>query len=357
MLLGLTGPPCAGKRTLAAHLVAHHSYTLLHISASSESPSPSPSTLHFPTPDAALAHATTHHRLPFVILIPPTWSAATLDAFRMRPFFLLVKVDAPVGLRLDRWVKRSGAGDWREAVEAFLSAENTAAGLTGGGTLEDGMKALTLDGPAGSLYTPPDLHLLNHAPTLSALQLHLHTHPLPHLLPPLRPTWDTYFMRLTQHAAHRSNCMKRRVGCILAMHHRVLATGYNGTPVGVRNCNEGGCKRCNGGAKRGEGLEVCLCLHAEENALLEAGRERIAGGAVLYCSTCPCIGCAKKIVQSGVKRVVYAQEYSMDEMTRELFDEAGVEMVRYVEPPQYIVLGGDPPVPQAPQVPQVPQEE
>jgi dCMP deaminase len=118
----------------------------------------------------------------------------------------------------------------------------------------------------------------------------------------LRPSWDQYFMELASLAAQRSNCMKRRVGCVLVREKRVISTGYNGTPRGIRNCNEGGCKssvmaksyyhmliksgpRCNGGGRGGSGLETCLCIHAEENALIEAGRERIREGAILYCDT------------------------------------------------------------------------
>lgn len=103
----------------------------------------------------------------------------------------------------------------------------------------------------------------------------------------LRPSWDTYFMHLSDLAARRSNCMKRRVGCILVKDSRIVATGYNGTPRGLRNCNEGGCARCNGNAPCGMGLDRCLCMHAEENALLEAGRSRVdfGHGVVLYCNT------------------------------------------------------------------------
>lgn len=106
----------------------------------------------------------------------------------------------------------------------------------------------------------------------------------------LRPSWDTYFMQLSDLAAQRSNCMKRRVGCILVKDSRVIATGYNGTPRGLTNCNEGGCGRCNEGAPCGTGLDRCLCMHAEENALLEAGRGSVVydNGVVLYCNTCPC---------------------------------------------------------------------
>ena len=70
----------------------------------------------------------------------------------------------------------------------------------------------------------------------------------------LRPSWDAYFMRLANLAALRSNCMKRQVGCVLVRDKRVIATGYNGTPRGLVNCNEGGCKRCNTGNGSGADL-------------------------------------------------------------------------------------------------------
>ena len=79
----------------------------------------------------------------------------------------------------------------------------------------------------------------------------------------LRPSWDSYFMHLADLAARRSNCMKRRVGCVLVRGARVISTGYNGTPRGVRNCNEGGCPRCNMGEGSGQALSSCLCMHAE----------------------------------------------------------------------------------------------
>lgn len=101
----------------------------------------------------------------------------------------------------------------------------------------------------------------------------------------MRPGWDAYFMQLASLAAKRSNCMKRRVGCVLVRERRVIATGYNGAPRGLKNCNEGGCGRCNSGAAGGVGLATCLCMHAEENALLESGRERVGTGATLYCDT------------------------------------------------------------------------
>lgn len=79
-------------------------------------------------------------------------------------------------------------------------------------------------------------------------------------------------------------------------------------------------------------MSNCLCLHAEENALLEAGRERVGGDAVLYCNTCPCLLCSVKIVQCGVREVVYNQSYSMDEASAKVLREGGVVLRQFVLP-------------------------
>jgi dCMP deaminase len=136
-----------------------------------------------------------------------------------------------------------------------------------------------------SLMESANLTIQNPYPTLSSLHSHLSALSLSSTHR-LRPSWDTYFLSLCTLASLRSNCMKRRVGAVLIRNNRVLSTGYNGTPRGLTNCAEGGCNRCNGGAAGGTALDECLCLHAEENALLECGRERGgAEGTVLYCNT------------------------------------------------------------------------
>jgi len=136
-------------------------------------------------------------------------------------------------------------------------------------------------------------------------------------------------MLLASLASRRSNCMKRRVGAILVRNNRILSTGYNGTARGLRNCNEGGCPRCNVGGVSGQALDECVCLHAEENALLEAGRDRIGEGTTLYCNTCPCLRCCVKIIQAGVREVVYHLGYKVDEASSNLFNEAGVKLRRH----------------------------
>ncbi|KAG0084397.1 Deoxycytidine monophosphate (dCMP) deaminase [Podila epicladia] len=177
--------------------------------------------------------------------------------------------------------------------------------------------------PAYRLLSMSDLSILNHSSDLGTLWHAIESLDItnPDLL---RPSWDSYFMYLANLAARRSNCMKRRVGCVLVREKRVMATGYNGTPKNLTNCNDGGCSRCNAATPCGKGLDRCLCMHAEENALLEAGRERVGQGSTIYCNTCPCLGCAIKIVQVGVSEVVYSESYGMDDLTADVFRNAGV---------------------------------
>jgi dCMP deaminase len=242
-----------------------------------------------------------------------------LDLLIRRPFFFLISVDAPVSVRWQRFQQR---------LKVFLDPQ-----ATHSPTLEDfllrsddhlynstyGLLPLISRATVRLLNTSSDLaHLYA---TLGKLDLTNEDR--------LRPSWDQYFMELASLAAQRSNCMKRRVGCVLVREKRVISTGYNGTPRGLKNCGEGGCPRCNVGASQGAALSTCLCIHAEENALLEAGRDRIREGTILYCDTCPCLTCSIKIAQVGITEVVYSQGYYMDTETAAVFKEAGVQLRQF----------------------------
>ena len=140
-----------------------------------------------------------------------------------------------------------------------------------------------------------------------------------------RPGWDKYFMDIALVAASRSNCSRRHVAAVLVRDRRIISTGYNGTPRGVRNCSDGGCPRCNSDTPSGHGLGDCLCCHAEENAIVQAAYHGIAvKGATLYTTFSPCLLCAKMIINAGIKEVVYAERYSIDGTSRRILNEAGV---------------------------------
>ena len=134
-----------------------------------------------------------------------------------------------------------------------------------------------------------------------------------------RPDWDTYFMLQAEIAKLRSNCLSRRIGAVIVKDNRQIATGYNGTPSGIKNCFEGGCPRCtarmNGKIKTGENLERCLCTHAEANAIMQCALFGNAGstrGATMYSTLAPCIECSKMAISVGITRIVVIADYPED---------------------------------------------
>ena len=131
-----------------------------------------------------------------------------------------------------------------------------------------------------------------------------------------RPTWEEFFLNIAKVTATRSSCIRRSVGSVIVKNNHIISTGYNGTPKGITNCNEGGCKRCNDySIKTGEKLDHCICLHAEENAILHANIS--LEDCDLYCTHRPCIGCMKRIIQVGIKRIYYIEDYNFpDELQK-----------------------------------------
>jgi dCMP deaminase len=130
-----------------------------------------------------------------------------------------------------------------------------------------------------------------------------------------RPSWDDYFLNLAWVASSRANCLRRNVGAVIVMDKRIVSTGYNGTPFGVANCDEGGCPRCSSDHPSQSGYDWCLCVHAEQNAIALAARQGTAtDGAALFVTLRPCFGCLKEAVQAGIREIVYDQpfDYSPD---------------------------------------------
>lgn len=146
-----------------------------------------------------------------------------------------------------------------------------------------------------------------------------------------RPSWDEYFLAITKEVAKRSTCLRRKVGAVLVKNRRILSTGYNGSVRNTPHCAEVGCLREKLDVPSGTRHELCRGLHAEQNALLFASSSGMnTEGATLYCINQPCILCAKMIVQAGVKKVVYLEDYP-DVYARQIFHEGGVELVKFEE--------------------------
>ena len=131
----------------------------------------------------------------------------------------------------------------------------------------------------------------------------------------------------------RSNCLTRHIGAVIVRDNRQIATGYNGTPPGIKNCFEGGCPRCtarvSGEVKSGEGLDRCLCTHAEANAIMQCALFGNAGStrdATLYSTFAPCIECSKMAISVGIKRIVVLADYPED--GTQLLKDAHVHLIK-----------------------------
>ena len=146
-----------------------------------------------------------------------------------------------------------------------------------------------------------------------------------------RPSWDEYFILIVAQVATRSTCLRRQVGAVIVKDKRILATGYNGAPSGIRHCAEVGCLREASGIASGERHELCRGLHAEQNSIIQAALHGVSiQGATIYSTHQPCVLCAKMIVNSGIVRVCFLTPYP-DELARSILTEAGVEQVHLRE--------------------------
>ena len=139
-----------------------------------------------------------------------------------------------------------------------------------------------------------------------------------------RPSWPEYFMSITRLVATRSTCLRRHVGAILVKDKRILATGYNGAPTGLKHCGEVGCLREDSSIPSGERHELCRGLHAEQNLIIQAAYHGISiKGSVLYCTNKPCVICSKMIINAGIKQVYYENGYE-DPLSDQMLTEAGI---------------------------------
>ena len=144
-----------------------------------------------------------------------------------------------------------------------------------------------------------------------------------------RPTIDEYFMNIAKVVATRSTCLRHHVGAVIVRDKRIISTGYNGSPKGLKHCLDIGCIRDQENIESGTKVEICRAIHAEQNAIIQAALHGTSTeGATLYCTHQPCIICAKMIINAGIIKVIYGEDYP-DKAAIELFNEANIEVIKY----------------------------
>jgi len=327
MILGISGPYAAGKGEVIAYLRERSFYVLSlsdvirqelarqGLEETRERMIEAGNALRSENGPAVLAERLVAQLLPDRnYVIDSVRHSAEVNALRAAdPQFKLVWVDGDEAIRLER-IRRRGRGGDPLTLEDLQRLE----GREQGG-----------DDPAGQQLAAvrqlADFTLDNSG---SLEELHREVQRvLGRSLFFERPSWDEYFMSIARVVATRSNCVKRKVGAVISRDRRIISTGYNGTPRGVRNCNEGGCPRCNSFAEGGARLDECLCSHGEENAIVQAAYHGVTlREATVYTTFSPCLMCTKMIINSGMSEVIYNADYPLGEVPLALLREAGIKV-------------------------------
>lgn len=237
-----------------------------------------------------------------------------VQVLRRRTDFMLACVKAPERLRFERLKQRNREKD-PQTFEEFIALES-----------KEATSEQTSDQQLDKAIALADVVVENTGP-LKTLHEKVRDVLLEFSKKQTRPDWDDYFMGIAKVVALRSNCIKRKVAAVIVKDKRIIATGYNGTPRGVKNCSEGGCPRCNAIDKSGQGLDECLCSHAEENSIVQSAYHGVnIKDSVLYTTFSPCLMCTKMIINAGIKEVVYNMAYPVGEVSLRLLSDAGVQI-------------------------------
>lgn len=145
----------------------------------------------------------------------------------------------------------------------------------------------------------------------------------------MRPSWDEYFMEIAHVVKKRSTCLRRQVGAVIVKDKRILSTGYNGPPTGLKHPDEVGCLRDKLKIPSGERPELCRGLHGEQNAIIQAANSGTSmEGTTIYITTQPCVLCAKMIINAGITKIIYEEGYP-DKLSLELLEEAKIEIIKF----------------------------
>ena len=151
-----------------------------------------------------------------------------------------------------------------------------------------------------------------------------------------RPSIDEYFLKIASVVAERSTCRRHHVGAVAVRDKHILATGYNGTAAGLKDCLELGCLRDEQDIPSGTRHEICRAIHAEQNVIIQASLHGVSlEGCTIYCTHTPCILCAKMLVNARIKRYVSFGKYA-DDSFLDLFAEAGIKVDIVERPPSEI---------------------
>ena len=141
-----------------------------------------------------------------------------------------------------------------------------------------------------------------------------------------RPSFDKVYMEVVDIIGQRSTCLRKKVGAVITIDHRILSHGYNGVPSGHQHCcDTGQCLKDKAGSE-----EYKICVHAEQNAICQCAKRGLAlEGATVYVNADVCITCAKLMVSSGIVRCVVRRDHKGNSHGIDLLKNSKIEVVEW----------------------------
>ena len=331
MIIGLTGTNASGKTTIVDHLVSqnfeYHSLSdILREELSRLGNEPTRENLirignelREKNGASILADKIKSRLSSTKVVIDSIRNLAEVLTLKKLNNFYLVAVDAPVEIRYQRAINRKRMENITTLDEFILMENREKSKNSHHQNIDECMNQA-------------DFTINNHS-SLDELKQSIDKI-IKEINQSVRPSWDAYFLKMAFLVAERSTCLRHHVGAIIIKDRHVLTTGYNGAARNIDDCLKLGCLRDQLNIPSGERHEICRAIHAEQNAIIQAGVHGVTiDGGTLYCTHSPCIICAKMIVNAGIKRVVTCGEYPDDfNLVMNLFEQAGVKLDFIVRP-------------------------
>ncbi|MFC1696905.1 deaminase [Nanoarchaeota archaeon] len=339
MIIGLTGSFCAGKDTVAEILIdkgfEHFSLSdiirehldICRMEKSRETLQDVGNKLREKHGPSVLADMTLRKLVDKSknYVVTSIRNPGEVEKLRERKNFVMVFVTAPLKSRWNRMQKRKRKGDansfdqFKKQEQKEKSSDPTKQNLTACEKMAD---IVLNNGGTMEQLNEKLVKLLKDVETKYRKNA--------------RMSIDEYFLKIAMVVAERSTCRRHNIGAVIVKNKHILTTGYNGAAAGIKDCLEQGCLKDTKGHGSGKGFQDCRAVHAEENAIVQAGKHnQNTEGATLYCTHNPCNHCSKLIINAGIKRVVSFGDYA-DKTYVSLFDEAGVKFERMKMPSKNI---------------------
>ena len=295
MIIGLLGLQGSGKTTVTHHL---EKKGFAVITIAEKEPETDVDTLKLSSEqNYVIDHISTSQQMEF---------------FKEKDDMILVRVEAPSDIRLERLIELRKQQEQREyAYDEVLTFEHEILAEEDQGKEQ----LLSLNKKANIiLRNDQDLDTLYK-------KIDRMTTDISKKFTLKKPSDDSFYMEIAQVIAKKSRCLKRKVGAVLVKNKRILTLGFDDTPRNIKHCNENGCQACS----KEDMQSPCLCNHAEENVIIQAAHHGMSTqDATLYTTDSPCLRCVQILINAGITELMFNEDIPLNDTAYSLLKTANI---------------------------------